>query len=57
MCYGLKSEISLNYQVIVKRYPFFNGVVGGSIPTVKFAIYLTKNKNKKIKINKNQLNG
>ena len=29
-----RSEMIINYQVIVERYPLPNGVVGGSIPTV-----------------------
>ena len=32
----------LNYRVIVERYPIPNGVVGGSIPIVKFSFSLTK---------------
>ena len=36
--------MTLNYQVIVKRYPIMNGVVGGSIPVVKSSPYL-KEKN------------
>ena len=31
----------LNYWVIVKRYPFPNGVVGGSILALKSSLYLT----------------
>ena len=34
----------LNYWVIVERYPFPNGVVGGSIPALKSSLYLTINK-------------
>ena len=59
ICYDelcLGSEATLNYQMIVKRYPFSNGVVGGSIIFVKSSLYLIrknfknqKNKNKKIK--------
>jgi hypothetical protein len=30
----------LNYRVIVERYPFMNGVVGGLISVVKFSLYL-----------------
>jgi hypothetical protein len=32
--------MTLNYGVIVKRYSFPNEVLGGSIPTVKFSLYL-----------------
>ena len=32
--------MALNYWVIVERYPFLNGVTGGSIPIVKFSLYL-----------------
>ena len=41
--------MTLNYQVIVERYPFPNGVVGGSIPAVKSFLYLTEKKTKKKK--------
>jgi hypothetical protein len=41
-----RSEMTLNYRVIVERYPFPNGVVGGSIPVVKSSLYLTHQKNK-----------
>ena len=34
--------MALNYRVIVERYPIPNGVVGGSIPIVKFSFSLTK---------------
>jgi hypothetical protein len=34
--------MTLNYRVIVKRYPFPNEVVGGSIPDVKSSLYLIK---------------
>ena len=37
-------QMILNYQVEVERYPFPNGVVGGSIPAVKSSLYLTDNK-------------
>ena len=30
------SEMTLNYQVIVERYPFSNEMVGSSIPHYKF---------------------
>ena len=36
--------MALNYQVIVERYPFPNGMVGGSILTVKSSLYLTVKK-------------
>ena len=36
--------MTLDYRVIVKRYPFPNGVVGGSIPTVKSSLYLKEKK-------------
>ena len=36
--------MTLNYWVIVERYPFLNEVVGGLIPVVKSSLYLTKNK-------------
>ena len=36
-------EVTLNYMVIVDMYPFLNGVVGNSVPTVKSSLYLTKN--------------
>lgn len=32
----------LNYQVIVEKYPFLHGVVGGATPDVKSSLYLTK---------------
>jgi len=35
------SEMTLDYWVIVERYPFPNGVVGGLIPTLKSSLYLT----------------
>ena len=37
-------KMTLNYRVIVNRYPFPNGVVVGSIPTVKSSLYLTGKK-------------
>ena len=40
----IRSELILNYWVIVKRYPFPTGVVGGSIPAVKASLDLTENK-------------
>ena len=36
--------MTLNYQVIVERYSFPNGVVDGSIPIVKSSLYLTEEK-------------
>ena len=38
----LRSEMTLNYQVIGERYPFPNGVVGGLIPAVTSSLNLTK---------------
>ena len=37
--------MTLNYQVIVERYLFSNGVIGGSIPAVKSSLYLTEKNN------------
>lgn len=38
-----RSKITLvNYQVIVKRYVFSNGVVGGLIPVARSSLYLTE---------------
>ena len=37
--------MTLNYRVIVKRYPFPNEVVGDSILTVTFSLYLMEKKN------------
>ena len=34
------SEMTLKYEVIVERYPFSSGVVGGSIHVVKSSPYL-----------------
>lgn len=34
--------MALNYQVIMERYPFSNGVVGSSSPAVKYSFYLTE---------------
>ena len=34
--------MTLNYRVIVERYPFPNGVVGNSIYVVKSSLYLTE---------------
>jgi hypothetical protein len=34
--------MTLNYQVIVERYPFPKEVFGGSIPAVKSSLYLMK---------------
>ena len=36
------SEMTLNYWVIVERYPFSNGVVGGSIFVLESSLYLTE---------------
>ena len=36
--------MTLNYQVIVERYPFFDGAVGSAIPTVKSSLYLMEGK-------------
>ena len=41
----IRSEMTLNCRVTVKRYPFPNGVVGGSIPAVKFSLCLTEKTN------------
>ena len=50
----------LNYWVIVERYLFPNGVIGGSILAVKSSLYLMgklkKNKKKK-KLGKQEANG
>jgi hypothetical protein len=35
-------EMTLNYRVMVERYPFWNGVVGGSSPAMKSSLYLTE---------------
>ena len=43
-CKSVQSEMSLNYQLIVERYSFFNGVVGGLNPTAKSSLYLTGEK-------------
>jgi hypothetical protein len=37
------SEMTLNYWVIVERYPFLNGVVGDSILAVDSSLILTQN--------------
>ena len=34
----LRSEMALNYGVIVERYPFHNEVVGGSILALKSSL-------------------
>ena len=39
--------MTLNYNVIVERYPFPNGGVGDSIPAVKFSLYLMEKKERK----------
>ena len=39
----------MNYYVIVERYPFPNGVVNGSIPTVNIFSLLGQKKKKKKK--------
>jgi hypothetical protein len=36
------SKMTLNYRVILERYTFSYGVVGGSIPAVKSSLYLTE---------------
>jgi hypothetical protein len=33
--------------VIVERYSFLNGVVGGSIPVMKSSLYLTRKEKKR----------
>ena len=40
--------MSLNYQVIVERYLFPNGVVGGSIPVILSTLYLTYKKTSQV---------
>ena len=37
-----RSEMTLNYCMIVAKYPFPNGVVDDSIPTVKSSLCLTE---------------
>ena len=32
--------MTLNYRVIVERYPFPNGMVGSSIPALKYSLYI-----------------
>ena len=39
--------MTLNYGVIVERYPIPSGVVGGVIPAVKSSFYLTEEKKRK----------
>lgn len=39
---SLWSAMTLNYHVILERYPFPNEVVGGSVPVVKSSLYLTE---------------
>ena len=36
----VRSEMTLNYHVIVERYLFLNGVVGTLIPDVKLSLCL-----------------
>ena len=38
----VRFKMTLNYRVIVDRYPFSDGVVGGSILLVKFSLHLTE---------------
>ena len=38
---NIGSDTTLNYRVVVERYPFPNGVVGGSIPVERSSLYLT----------------
>jgi hypothetical protein len=38
--------MTLNYRVIMERYPFPNGVVGGSVPVMKSSLYLTEERKK-----------
>ena len=38
--FDMKILLTLNYRVIVKRYPFPNGVVGSLIPALKSSPYL-----------------
>ena len=35
------NEITLNYRVIVERYPFMNGAASNSISNVKSSLYST----------------
>jgi hypothetical protein len=41
------SEMTLNYQVIVEKYPFSNRVPGGSISTIISSLYLMMEKKPK----------
>jgi hypothetical protein len=36
--------MTLNYWMIVERYPFSNGMVGGSIHAAKSSLYLMEKK-------------
>ena len=36
--------MTLDFRVIMERYPFSDGVVGGLIPAVKSSLYLTEKK-------------
>ena len=36
------SKMTLNYRVIVERYPFPNELLGSSIIAIKSSLYLTK---------------
>jgi hypothetical protein len=38
------SKMNLNYWVILERYTFLNGVVGGSFSAVKSSIFLMEKK-------------
>ena len=38
----LRSEMTLNYWMIMERHPFSNGLVGGSNPTVISSFYFTE---------------
>jgi hypothetical protein len=39
----LWSKMTVNYWVVVERYPFFSGVVGGSISALKSSLDLMGN--------------
>ena len=42
---AMRSEMTLNYRVLVEKYPFPNRVAGGSIPDVKSSLFLTGKNN------------
>ena len=41
-----QSKATLNYRVIVERYPMSNGVVDGTILVVKSSLFLTQEREK-----------